>query len=136
MYVTLGGGCIFAKSTKQKLVAKSSTEAELIAVADSLPILIWMRLFLKAQGYLQISDTIIVFQDNLSTIALIKKGKSTSNRTRHIDIRYFFIYDRVKSGEMIIRAIRTDDMVGDFFSKELQGSKFVKFVFIIMNKKE
>ena len=94
-----------------------------------------MRLFLKAQGYLQVSDAIIVFQDNLSTITLIKKGKSTSNRTRHIDIRYFFIHDRIENGEVIIRAIGTDEKIGDFFPKELQGSKFVKFVIVIMNKK-
>jgi hypothetical protein len=133
IFVTFGGGCIYGKSSKQKLVARSSTEAELIAVADAIPIMIWMRLYLIAQGYVELPP-IVIFQDNLSTIALIKRGRSSSSRTRHIDIRYFFIHDKINNGEAIVESIGTDDMTGDYFSKALQGIPFHKLVKHVMGE--
>jgi hypothetical protein len=50
---------------------------------------------MKAQGY-GVKDNVL-FQDNKSSILLEKNGKaSSSKRTEHINIRYFFITDRVK----------------------------------------
>ena len=78
------------------------------------------------------SRFIKIFQDSLSTIALIKRGRSTSQRTRHIDIRYFFIHDRIGSGEAGIASLASELMVGDFFSKPLTGGVFFRFRPIIM----
>ena len=63
-------------------------------------------------------------QDNKSTIALAEKGRSTSNRTRHIAIRYFFVHDRIKSGEVQLEHLPTEQMLADFLSKPLQGELF------------
>jgi hypothetical protein len=49
--ITLVGGAIYCKSSKQKVVSKSSTEAELIGVSDGLTQVLWTRLYLEAQGY-------------------------------------------------------------------------------------
>jgi hypothetical protein len=67
----------------------SSTEAELVAVTEASYQVLWTRAFLLEQGY-QLSPA-AMFQNNLSTIQLLKNGKSNTERTRHIDIRYFFI---------------------------------------------
>ena len=56
-----------------------------------------------------------------------------SRCTRHIDIRYFFVTDRVKNGEMRIEYCPTTDMVADFFTKPLQGSLFRKLRASILN---
>jgi hypothetical protein len=96
--ITIGGGPIYVKSTKQKLVTKSSTEAELVGISDGLSMVIWVRNFLISQGYRM--DPAIVYQDNKSTLALAEKGRSTSERTRHINIRYFFIKNRISEGEV------------------------------------
>jgi hypothetical protein len=49
---------------------------------------------MKAQGY-GVKDNVL-FEDNKSSIILEKNGKaSSSKRTKHINIRYFFITDRV-----------------------------------------
>ena len=59
---------------------------------------------------------------------LENNGKASSTkRTRHINIRYFTITDRVKNGEDIIEYCPTGDMIADFFTKPLQGSLFRKF---------
>lgn len=122
MSISLGKGPIFAKSTKQKLVSKSSTEAELIGLSDSFTQAIWTREFLIEQGY-QISPA-TVYQDNKSTIALAEKGRSTSDRTRHIHIRFYFIKDRIANNELNIVYLPTNRMIADILTKPLQGALF------------
>jgi hypothetical protein len=68
--ITFFRGTIWAKSSKQKIMTKSSTEAELVAISDVIGQVIWMRNFLEAQGYKL--PPVKMFEDNLSTIALIK----------------------------------------------------------------
>ena len=132
MLISLGkGGAVNAKSTKQKLVSKSSTEAELIAVSDSSSQIIWTRDFLANQGYN--TGPANIYQDNQSTIKLVEKGKSTSEKTRHINIRYFFIKDRVDNGELIIRYLPTDHMIADILTKPLQGTLFIKLRNLLLN---
>ena len=122
--VCIGKGPVFAKSAKQKLVSKSSTESELIALSDSLSQVIWTRDFLIHQGYKIGPAT--VYQDNMSTIALAEKGRSTSERTRHINIRFFFVKDRIGSGEVAIEYLPTRDMIADVLTKPLQGDLFFR----------
>jgi hypothetical protein len=86
-------------STKQKLNTRSSTETEIVGGDDFMPASCWTRYFLDAQGY-HVQDNVL-FQDNKSAILLEKNGKaSSSKRTKHINIRYFFITDRVQKGDL------------------------------------
>jgi hypothetical protein len=73
---------------RQKINRTSSTEAELVGVADAMPSIIWTRQFLEAQ---RIDVTVnIIYQDNRSAILLEKNGRrSSGKRTRHINIKYF-----------------------------------------------
>jgi hypothetical protein len=57
-----------------------------------------------------------------------ENGKASSGRrTRHINIRYFFIADRVAKKEVSIIYCPTKLMVADYFTKPLQGALFYKF---------
>ena len=79
----------------------------------------------------------VMYQDNQLDILLENNGRaSSSRRTKHLNIRYFFITDRIKKGELKIEYCPTDDMVADFFTKPLQGKKFLQFRKIIMNLTE
>ena len=78
-----------------------------------------------------------MYQDNQSAILLKNNGRaSSSRRIKHLNITYFFITDRIKKGELKIEYCPTDDMVADFFTKPLQGKKFLQFRKIIINLKE
>ena len=93
--MSLGKGAIYGTSTRQKLNSKSSTEAELIGVSDVMSQILWTIFFMEAQGY-PLGDN-VVYQDNQSAMLLEKSGRgSSSKRTRHINIRYFFVTDRIK----------------------------------------
>ena len=83
-----------------------------------------MRDFLVAQGY-KVGPAVIC-QDNMSTMALAARGHSTSNRTRHIAVRFFWVKDRVDSGELAIEHLPTEDMVADLLTKPLQGEQFLR----------
>ena len=69
----------------------------------------------------------------MSAIKLEKNGRnSCTGNSRHVDIRYFFVKDRVDSGNIEILYCPTEDMLADFFTKCLQGSLFRKFRDIVM----
>ena len=96
---------------------------------------LWTKHFLEAQGY-KINNHII-HQDNESAIKLERNGpKSIGKRSRHINIRYFFITDQIEKGNVEVRYCPTDDMEGDYMTKPLQGAKFHKFRKFIMNLKD
>jgi len=124
--LSLGRGFPIVSSTKQKLNTRSSTEAEIVGVDDFMPAVCWTRYFMEAQGY-PINDN-VVYQDNQSSMLLEKNGKaSSSKRTKHINIRYFFITDRIGKGEVTLKWCPTGDMTGDYASKPLQGALFKDF---------
>jgi Reverse transcriptase (RNA-dependent DNA polymerase) len=121
--LSLGKGAVFGMSSKQKINTKSSCEAELVGVDDALPTILWTLQFLKAQGF-AVSDN-VVYQDNQSAILLEKNGtRSSGKRTRHLDIRYFFITDRVDRKEVRIEYCPTEHMRADPHTKPLQGRLF------------
>jgi hypothetical protein len=93
-----------------------------VAVSDGLSEVIWARNFLLNQGVLL--GPAVVYQDNKSTMALIAKGRSTSSRTKHINIRYFFVKDRIEAGEIVIKYAPTEEMLADLLTKPLQGELF------------
>jgi hypothetical protein len=131
--ITLGQGPVLCRSTKQKIVTKSSTESELVAVSDEIAMAVWTRDFLRYQGH----DTgpVVLFQDNMSTIAMIQNGASSSHRTKHIKIRYFFICERVADGEIVVKHKPTVQMIADILTKALQARQFTSLMTELLNWK-
>ena len=58
-------------------------------------------------------------------MALVARGKPGAESTRHIDIRYFWISDRVKDKEAIIEHKGTAEMYANILTKPLQGAQIV-----------
>ena len=130
--LSLGGGMPINVSSKQKLNTRSSTETELVAADDLMPVILWTNYFLDAQGY-DTSNTVL-YQDNQSAILLENNGrKSSGKRTKHIHMRYYFITDRIRKKELSVSYCPTQLMVADYYTKPLQGALFIKFRSIIMN---
>ena len=116
--VSFGRGILMGRSTKQKLNTTSSTESELVGAAEYLPNVVWLMNFLEHQGYKTKSS--VLYQDNVSAIRLEKNGqRSSSRRTRHIDIKYFWVKDRLQHENIEVIYCPTDSMVADFFTKPL-----------------
>ena len=132
--MSFGTGTIHARSTKQKLNTKSSTESELVGVSDYLPYNIWLLMFMKEQGY-EIKSNFLA-QDNQSAIKMEMNGRnSCTGNSRHVNIRYFFVKDRIDKKEITVGYCPTECMLADFFTKSLQGAQFHIFREVIMGYK-
>ena len=132
--MSYGRGMPISMSRKQKLNTHSSTEAELVGPDDAMTLILWTKYFMEAQGYAISRNEL--GQDNKSAILLENNGKrSSSERTRAINICYFFITDQIEKGNIVVEYYPTGDMVADFMSKPLQGKLFEKFKCRIMGYK-
>ena len=82
----------------------------------------WVQLFVLAQG-LQVKRNVI-YQDNESAEQLEVNGKkSSSKRTRHINIRYFLVADAVAKEECEVKWISRNYMYADYLTKAQQGAE-------------
>ena len=127
----MGRGFPIVSSTKHKINTRSSRESKLVGVDDMMSSILWTRYFLNHQGYKVIDN--IIFQDNKSSMLLERNGKASSGkRTKHINVRYFFITDQISKGEVRVEWCPTKDMVADFLTKPLQGASFKRFKDLIM----
>lgn len=124
--ISYGRGAIQVQSGKIKTTAKASAEAELYQLSDGISNGVGALEFAKAQQFVGPNDSGIVHEDNKSTIHLLKNGRSTSNRTRHIKIRYFFVKQYLDSGEFILCYCPTAEMIADILTKPLQRSDFLR----------
>jgi hypothetical protein len=120
---------ILAKSSKQKLVTKSSTEAELIAVTDTVSDVLDLKGFVEELGYSmnRKERPAIVYQDNQSTIQLMKTGPPSNSKSKHIRIRTFWLKEKIEEGDLKVVFTPTDEMIADGLTKPLQGAQFDKF---------
>ena len=96
-------------SVKQKINTKSLTKAELKGVDDAMTFVMWMRHFFESQvrsinvntKLKPLEFDVTIEQDNTSAIQLERNGwKSSSKRTKHINVPYFYITDRLKAGDV------------------------------------
>jgi hypothetical protein len=123
---TMGKGAIIGSSTKQKVNSRSLTESELIGVDDKISRVLWTKRFLEWQEFLVKLN--IIYQDNTSTIKLEQNGKESSGkRTRHFDIKCFYVTDLISRDEVEIEYCSTDEMLADYNTKPVVGRKFLLF---------
>ena len=121
----IGNSLISWSSRKQITVAKSSTEAEYVALSGATQETIWLRRLLNDIHYATEHPTII-YEDNQGAIDLSRNPKH-HNRVKHIDIAYHFARERVASKEIDIVYCPTDSMIADVMTKALSKEKFEKF---------
>ena len=129
--MTTGREFPLIKSTKHKLNTRSSMESEIVAVDDLIPQILWAQLFMKAQG-IKVRDNFL-YQDNKSAILLeTNEQVSSSKYTKHINIWYYYVADRVAKGDLRIVWCPTEKMIADFLTKPLQGKAFAEFRNLLM----
>jgi hypothetical protein len=108
-------------SRKHKLVVRSSTEAEFLAIDSCVVEVEWLRSMLDFFDYKPTSPT-VVFQDNLSTIH-IANADSHTMRTKHYNMRYHYIKQAIKEHTITLQYIATEDHTADILTKRLTTSK-------------
>ena len=119
----LNKGCISWRSKKQRTVALSSTEAEYMALSEAIQEAVWLKAFTSELGE-EVSDgALTVFEDNQGAIALAKNPEF-HKRTKHIDIRYHFVREKVEEGQVVLKYCPTQDMLADIMTKPITAAQF------------
>ena len=122
----LNNSVISWNSKRQPTVATSSTEAEYMSLYSATQEAIWLRLLLKDLKYSDKASTTI-YQDNQGCIALAKNPVYHS-RTKHIDIKFHFLREKVLEEVITLEYKPTEEMVADGFTKALPRDKHAKFL--------
>ena len=122
MIYFLSNGPVCWLSAKQKVVALSSCEAEYIAASTTATHGVWLsRLMEELLGFE--SEAPLLFIDNKAAISLIK-NPVLHDRSKHIEIRFHYIRECSEHGLIRIEFIRTEEQLGDIFTKSLARVKF------------
>jgi len=117
-------------SSKQKLNTKSTIEAKLEAIDDTMGQILWTMNFLAAQGVHVPATTI--YQDNKSMILLSENRRlSSSKRNWHLNVRY--CNRQSQKGEVNVAYCSMENMLADFFTNTLQDLAFQKLGDSILN---
>uniref|UniRef100_A0A2N9FV76 Reverse transcriptase Ty1/copia-type domain-containing protein n=1 Tax=Fagus sylvatica TaxID=28930 RepID=A0A2N9FV76_FAGSY len=121
--VFLGNNLITWSSKKQSTVARSSTEAEYRSLAVGAAELAWLRMLLCDFGIF-LNSPPIIWCDNLSAISLASNPVFHA-RTKHVEIDYHFVRERVIRGDLKVHYIPTEDQLADLLTKALPSPRFL-----------
>lgn len=108
---------------RKKFIALSSTAFELIASVDAVKHILWTNRFLEELG---IKQTPILRIDNQSTLRLICNDEIFHKRTRHIDIRFYYLRNLVKENTVKVVYTPTEEQKANIFTKCLNGPMFLR----------
>ncbi|KAJ9697292.1 hypothetical protein PVL29_009194 [Vitis rotundifolia] len=115
----MAGGVVSWKSVKQTLTTSSTMEAEYVACYEACCHAIWMRNFISALGVVDsISRPLKLFCDNSAAVAFSKNARSTS-RSKHIDVKFYFVKEKVAESLIDIEYMSTKGMLADPLTKGL-----------------
>jgi hypothetical protein len=112
------------RSKGQKSVTLSSTEAEFVALAEATKEVKFVAQVMESMQ-IEVNYPIIVRVDNVGAIFLTENS-TTSQRTKHIDVKYHYVRQYVENGEVKIIFVRTAENDADGFTKNVSGELYHK----------
>ena len=123
--VFFGPNLISWCAKKQATVSRSSTEAEYKALANATAEIIWVQSMLRELG-VKTTQAPCLWCDNLGATYL-SANPVFHARTKHIEIDFHFVRERVANKQLEIRFIHSRDQVADGFTKALPTQNFEEF---------
>jgi len=119
----LSNGIVTWSSQRQRLVTLSTTESEYVAAAAAAKEAMWLRKLINDIENTN-SAAVVLNVDNQSAIKLAKNPEF-HKRSKHIDIRYHYLRERVADGDIDIKYTPTEVQIADIFTKPLPRDRFV-----------
>ncbi len=123
--LTLFGNALSVASKRFPTVALSTMEAEYMTLSESLRSLMHFRNLAKEFDCFEVPDKLDVFCDNQSAI-FISENLVNNNRSKHIDIRFHFIREKIQEGLVNLSHIATELNMADIFTKPLTTEVFTR----------
>ena len=110
----------------QKIVALSTTEAEIIALVQCIQEMIYVMKLIESIG-LKVKKPMIVQSDNKGAVDLIN-GWSVGGGTKHMDVRIMFLRELKESLMIRVEWISTSENESDIYTKNVDNQTFKKHV--------
>jgi hypothetical protein len=118
-------GPFFCTSKLISVIVTSAAEAELGAAFQNAQKAAQFRNTLTELGYPQQATTLLV--DNTVAEGLAN-DTINARRSKSMDVRFFWLRDRVHKGEFLIQHLPGQWNISDFFTKPLPRDKFEQFI--------
>lgn len=132
--VMLDASPIEWRTFKQKCISLSTMEAEFVAMTEASRELIWFdRVLAECYEKKLIFNTKlkpILYVDNMSTIAFVKSPRE-NYRSKHIDVKLFFIRDLVYKGDFELNYVNSKKNLADIFTKPFSKLELEKFISLL-----
>jgi hypothetical protein len=122
--MSLNGGPISWKSSRQDGVTLSSSEAEFVVVSQTSQEVVYLRTLLRGFGYTQRGPTEI-WEHNVSCI-MMSENPTNRDRSRHVDVKVHFLRDLVRDGNVKMLKYAGPENVSDTLTKILPRPAFEK----------
>ncbi|GJV69575.1 retrotransposon protein, putative, ty1-copia subclass [Tanacetum coccineum] len=122
----LNGGAVVWKSSKQSTTAQHATEAEYIAASEAAKEAVWIRKFIDELGVVPSNDYPIKMNCDNSAAIIIAKESGIQKGARHFQRKYHYVRECIKTGEIDIVKVHTDENLADPFTKALAGPKLTR----------
>lgn len=129
-YIIQYCGGLISWGAKLQDVTALSTEAEFIAAAECTCQMIYIKNLIEELIGKPVQTELNI--DNQSAIRLMTVG-IFNQRTRHIDVRYHFLDEKIRKNQISIKYVSSDDQLADIFTKPLGSVKFTKFRNLILS---
>ena len=124
----LANGAISWKSEKQSITTSSTMEVEFVACFEASSHALWLRNFVSGLGVVDsIAKPLRIYCDNTATVFFSKNGKFSSG-SKHMDLKYLVVKERVQKQQVSIENIRTTLMVADLLTKGLPPKAYLEHV--------
>ena len=120
----MNGAAVSWRSQKQTCVALSTAEAEYIALAAAAQEATWMRKLMKDFHESQ-AEPVTIYEDNQSAICIANNPQS-HHKTKHVDIKYHYVRDKVQDVTIKVQYCPTNDMIADILTKGLTHDRFTR----------
>lgn len=120
--IFIGRNLISWSAKKQATVSRSSTEVEYRSLAIACAELLWLR-YLLHELHIPTSIPTTLWCDNLGATFLASNPMFHA-RTKHVEIDYHFVRERIASKELSVRFIGSDDQLADIMTKPLHSPRF------------
>ena len=118
----VGGNLVSWGTYVQRVVARSTAEAEYMAASDAAQEVVWLRRLLAELDTPQEGAT-VVYEDNQGCIAMAGK-EDVSKRTKHIDVRYHYVREQVEAEVMALTWVPSAEQIADILTKPLPRTQF------------
>ena len=102
-----------------KHITLSLSEAELVALSECVKDVRFVMMIMEDLN-LEVHRPVTVMVDNVGAMFLAENS-TTSQRTRHIDIRYKWVHEFVENGDVEIIFVKTAENDADIFTKNVSA---------------